>query len=98
MNKNKILGILSIVVFIIGWILYSTVGLVLALIFEIIAILLAVISNKKERNIFANIALVGSSILIAIMIIILVTTGISSNTGNQALINKSKQIQENNIK
>lgn len=98
MNKNKILGILSIVVFIIGWILYSTVGLVFALIFEIIAILLAVISNKKERNIFANIALVGSSILIAIMIIILVTTGISSNTGNQALINKSKQIQENNIK
>lgn len=50
-SKYKILGIISILLFIIGWILYSNLGIIIALIFEIIALILAIISSKKEKNI-----------------------------------------------
>jgi len=41
-SKYKILGIISILLFIIGWILYSNLGIIIALIFEIIALILAI--------------------------------------------------------
>lgn len=51
-SKYKILGIISILLFIIGWILYSNLGIIIALIFEIIALILAIISSKKEKKYF----------------------------------------------
>lgn len=38
-SKYKILGIISILLFIIEWILYSNLGIIIALIFEIIALI-----------------------------------------------------------
>ena len=52
MSKYKILGIISILLFIIGWILYSKLGIIIALIFEIIALILAIISGKKKKIFF----------------------------------------------
>ena len=97
-SKYKILGIISILLFIIGWILYSKLGIIIALIFEIIALILAIISSKKEKNIFSNIGLVASTILTVIMIILLISGGISNSVGDNALINKSLQIQQNSMK
>ena len=97
MSKNKILGIVAILLFIIGWILYSRLGIIVALVFEIIALVLAIISGKKEKNIFSTIGTVGSIILIVIMIFMLLLNGTSSNSGDDALINKSMQIQQNSL-
>ena len=97
MSKYKILGIISILLFIIGWILYSSLGIIMALILEIISLTLAIISNKKEKNIFSTIDIVVTTILIVIMIFLLILGGISNNTGDDALINKSLQIQQNSI-
>ena len=46
MEKNKILGIISIVLLITGWIAYSKLGIVLSIIIEIGALVLAIISYK----------------------------------------------------
>ena len=97
MSKSKILGIISILLFIIGWILHSKLGIIIALIFEIIALILAIISGKKEKNIFSTIGIVVSTILIVIIIILLISGGISNSTGDDALINKSLQIQQNSM-
>ena len=91
------LGIISILLFIIGWILYSNLGIIIALIFEIIALILAIISSKKEKNIFSTIGIVASTILTVIMIILLISSGIFNNVGDDALINKSLQIQQNSM-
>ncbi len=97
MSKYKILGIISILLFIIGWILYSNLGIIIALIFEIIALILAIISSKKEKNIFSTIGIVASTILTVIMIILLISGDIFNNVGDDALINKSLQIQQNSM-
>ena len=55
MEKNKILGIISIILCIIGWILYSKIGIILAILIEIGALILAIYSGKKQKNIFATI-------------------------------------------
>ncbi len=94
MNKYKILGIVSILLFIIGWVLYSKLGIIIALILEIIALALAIFSGKKEKNVFSTIGMVASSILTVIMVFILITSGVSSNVGNDALLNKSLEIQQ----
>ena len=96
-SKYKILGIISILLFIIGWILYSNLGIIIALIFEISALILAIISSKKEKNIFSTIGIVASTILTVIMIILLISGGIFNNVGDDALINKSLQIQQNSM-
>ena len=96
-SKYKILGIISILLFIIGWILYSNLGIIIALIFEIIALILAIISSKKEKNIFSTIGIVASTILTVIMISLLISGGIFINVGDDALINKSLQIQQNSM-
>ena len=59
MEKNKILEIISIILFIIGWIAYSKLGIALAIIIEIGALVLAIISAKKkcfcnDRNYWFN--------------------------------------------
>lgn len=97
MSKYKILGIVSILLFIIGWILYSKVGVIIALIFEIVALVLAIISRKKEKNVYSTIGTVASIILIVIMIFIMITTGVSNNAGDDALINKALEIQQNSM-
>lgn len=96
-SKYKILGIISLLLFIIGWILYSNLGIIIALIFEIIALILAIISSKKEKNIFSTIGIVASTILTVIMISLLISGGIFNNVGDDALINKSLQIQQNSM-
>lgn len=96
-SKYKILGIISILLFIIGWILYSNLGIIIALTFEIIALILAIISSKKEKNIFSTIGIIASTILTVIMIILLISGGIFNNVGDDALINKSLQIQQNSM-
>ena len=96
-SKYKILGIISILLFIIGWILYSNLGIIIALIFEIIALILAIISSKKEKNIFSTIGIVASTILTVIMISLLISGCIFNNVGDDALINKSLQIQQNSM-
>ena len=96
-SKYKILGIISILLFIIGCILYSNLGIIIALIFEIIALILAIISSKKEKNIFSTIGIVASTILTVIMISLLISGGIFNNVGDDALINKSLQIQQNSM-
>lgn len=97
MSKYKILGIVSILLFIIGWILYSKVGVIIALIFEIVALVLAIISRKKEKNVYSTIGTVASIILIVIMVFIMITSGISNNAGDDALINKALEIQQNSM-
>ena len=72
MNKNKVLGIISMVVFIIGWILYAKVGIISSLILEVIALVISFISDKKEKNICAKIAFFGSLILITMMILVII--------------------------
>ena len=72
MNKNKALGIISMVVFIIGWILYAKVGIISSLILEVIALVISFISDKKEKNICAKIAFFGSLILITMMILVII--------------------------
>ena len=94
MEKNKILGIISIILFIIGWIAYSKLGIVLAIIIEIGAFVLAIISGKKQKNAFATIGLIGSTILIVMMIVILLGNVTSSKVGEDSLIRKSQEIQQ----
>ena len=94
MDKNKIFGIISIILCILGWILYSKVGIIIALIIEIIAIVLAIVSTKKQKNVYGTIGIIGSTILIVIMLIVLLGNGVTSNTGNDALIRKSQEIQQ----
>ena len=43
---------------------------------------------------FSTIGVVASSILTVIMVFILITSGVSSNVGNGALLNKSLEIQQ----
>ena len=87
MEKNKILGIISIILCIIGWILYSKIGIILAILIEIGALILAIYSGKKQKNIFATIGIIGAVILIVMMVVVLLGTGVS-NVGDDALINK----------
>lgn len=93
MEKNKILGIISIILCIIGWILYSKIGIVLAILIEIGALILAIYSGKKQKNIFATIGIIGAVILIVMMVVVLLGTGVS-NVGDDALINKARQIEQ----
>ena len=95
MEKHKILGIISILLFIVGWILYAKVGVILSLIIEILALVLAIISEKGGKNTFATIGIIGAILLIIMMIVVLLGSGILSNTGNDALINKAREIQQN---
>ena len=94
MEKNKIMSVISILLFIIGWILYSKVGLVLALIIEIGALVLAIISGKKQKNVFATIGIIGSTILIVIMIVILLGKETFYRAREDSLIRKSQEIQQ----
>lgn len=87
MEKNKILGIISIILCIIGWILYSKIGIILAILIEIGALILAIYSGKKQKNIFATIGIIGAVILIVMMVVVLLGIGIY-NVGDDALINK----------
>ena len=98
MNKNKLLGIISFILAVMGWILYSKLGIIISLIFEIIALILGFVSDKKEKNIFSKIGCIGSIILITIMIIMLLSMGVSSNIGNDALLKKSQEIKQNQLK
>lgn len=93
MEKNKILGIISIILCIIGWILYSKIGIILAILIEIGALILAIYSGKKQKNIFATIGIIGAVILIVMMVVVLLGTGVS-NVGDDALINKARQIEQ----
>ena len=93
MEKNKILGIISIILCIIGWILYSKIGIILAILIEIGASILAIYSGKKQKNIFATIGIIGAVILIVMMVVVLLGTGVS-NVGDDALINKARQIEQ----
>ena len=94
MEKDKILGIISIVLCIIGWILYSKIGIVFSLVIEIVALILAIISEKKQKNVFATIGIICAIILIVMMTLILISGGVASNVGNDALIRKSQEIQQ----
>ena len=87
MEKNKILGIISIILCIIGWILYSKIGIILAILKEIGALILAIYSGKKQKNIFATIGIIGAVILIVMMVVVLLGIGVY-NVGDDALINK----------
>ena len=87
MEKNKILGIISIILCIIGWILYSKIGIILAILIEIGALILAIYSGKKQKNIFATIGIIGAVILIVMMGVVLLGIGVY-NVGDDALINK----------
>ena len=87
MEKNKILGIISIILCIIGWILYSKIGINLAILIEIGALILAIYSGKKQKNIFATIGIIGAVILIVMMVVVLLGIGVY-NVGGDALINK----------
>ena len=87
MEKNKILGIISIILCIIGWILYSKIGIILAILIEIGALILAIYSGKKQKNIFATIGIIGAVILIVMMVVVLLGRGVY-NVGGDALINK----------
>ena len=87
MEKNKILGIISIILCIIGWILYSKIGIILAVLIEIGALILAIYSGKKQKNIFATIGIIGAVILIVMMVVVLLGIGVY-NVGGDALINK----------
>ncbi len=87
MEKNKILGIISIILCIIGWILYSKIGIILAILIEIGALILAIYSGKKQKNIFATIGIIGAVILIVMMVVVLLGIGVY-NVGGDALINK----------
>ncbi len=87
MEKNKILGIISIILCIIGWILYSKIGIILAILIEIGALILAIYSGKKQKNIFATIGIIGAVILIVMMVVVLLGIGVY-NVGDDALINK----------
>ena len=79
MNNNKILGIFSLAIFIIGWILYVKVGIIISLILEVIALVISFISDKKEKNICAKIAFFGSLILITMMIFVIIGRSIFAN-------------------
>ena len=98
MEKCKILGIISIVLCILGLILNSIVGIILALVIEIIALILAIISTKKQKNVFGTLGMICSIVLIVMMIIILLSVGVLSHTGEDALIQKSQEIQQNNLR
>lgn len=87
MEKNKILGIISIILCIIGWILYSKIGIILAILIEIGALILAIYSGKKQKNIFATIGIIGAVILIVMMVVVLLGIGVY-NVGDDALIKK----------
>ena len=87
MEKNKILGIISIILCISGWILYSKIGIILAILIEIGALILAIYSGKKQKNIFATIGIIGAVILIVMMVVVLLGIGVY-NVGGDALINK----------
>lgn len=87
MEKNKILGIISIILCIIGWILYSKIWIILAILIEIGALILAIYSGKKQKNIFATIGIIGAVILIVMMVVVLLGIGVY-NVGDDALINK----------
>lgn len=87
MEKNKILGIISIILCIIGWILYSKIGIILAILIEIGALILAIYSGKNKKNIFATIGIIGAVILIVMMVVVLLGIGVY-NVGGDALINK----------
>ncbi len=91
--NNRTLGMISLVIFIIGWLLYAKVGIIISLICELIALISALISDKKEKNVFSKIAFFGSIILIIMMIIVIVGKGVVNKTGQNELINRSRQIQ-----
>lgn len=96
-KKSKILGIASLIISIIGWILYEKIGIIFCIIIEIIALALSIIA-KKNKNIKNRIAIAGeiiSIILLCMMIVVFIGSGIFLNVGNDAIINKSKQIQMN---
>lgn len=93
MNKNKLIGIISIFIFIIGWIVYVKIGIIFSLIIEIIALIVSIISRKLEKNIFSNIAIIGSTLLIVIMLIMLISSGFSRNIGSNHLIEKANQLK-----
>jgi len=87
------MGIISIFIFIIGWIIYAKIGIIFSLLIEIIALIVSIISRKFEKNIFSNIAIIGSTLLIVIMLVILISSGFSGNIGNDHLIQKANQLK-----
>ncbi len=91
MNKNKLIGIIAIFIFIIGWIVYAKIGLIFSLLIEIIALIVSIISRKFEKNVFSNIAIIGSTLLIVIMVVILISLGFLGNIGSDHLIQKANE-------
>lgn len=62
-------------------------GIILAILIEIGALILAIYSGKKQKNIFATIGIIGAVILIVMMVVVLLGIGVY-NVGDDALINK----------
>lgn len=84
---------ISIFIFIIGWIVYVKIGIIFSLLIEIIALIVSIISRKLEKNIFSTIAIIGSTLLIVIMLAILISSGVSGNIGSDHLIQKANQLK-----
>ncbi len=59
----------------------------MAILIEIGALILAIYSGKKQKNIFATIGIIGAVILIVMMVVVLLGIGVY-NVGDDALINK----------
>lgn len=93
MKKNKLIGMISIFIFIIGWIVYVKIGIIFSLLIEIIALIVSIISRKLEKNIFSTIAIIGSTLLIVMMLVILISSGVSGNIGSDNLIQKANQLK-----
>lgn len=89
-KKSRILGVISLIVSILGWILYGKVGIVFAIVIEIIALVISIIAkkNKNVKNGFATAGEVISIILLCMMIIVFIGSIVFSGIGYNALVNK----------
>ena len=67
---------------------------VLSIIIEIGALVLAIISYKKQKNSFATIGIIGSTILIIMMVVVLLGNVFFSRANEDYLIRKSQEIQQ----
>ena len=91
---SKIMGLISILLFIAGWVLFSRVEMYIPLIIEVVALILAIIAWKRERNFFATIGMVGSLIIIIMMLVLFFSTKILTESGNDDLIRKAQEIEQ----
>lgn len=94
-KKSRILGIISLIVSILGWIAYGKIGIIFAIIIEVIALVLSIIAkkNKNIKNGFATAGEIISIILLCMMAIIFIGSIVLASVGNNALVNKASQIK-----